>query len=124
MADTDPINIKVETISPILNIRDMARSLSFYVDILGFTIADWSDENFTSVSRDNKWIYLCRSGQGAPGTWIWIGFDGNIFDLYESLKSKGVSIKLPPTNFSWAYELHIEDPDGHVIRLGTEPDEK
>jgi hypothetical protein len=33
----------------------------------------------------------------------------------------GVKIKLPPTNFSWAYEMQVEDPDGHILRFGTDP---
>ena len=68
-------------------------------------------------------IYV-KVPKGSPGTWIWIGFDGNIFSLHEALKAKAVTIKLPPTNFSWAYEMHIQDPDGHVLRFGTDPDEK
>ena len=27
----------------------------------------------------------------------------------------------PPTNYSWAYEFKIQDPDGHVLRFGSEP---
>ena len=101
----------------------MAASLSFYVDILGFKKADWGTENFSSVSRGNACLYLCRDGQGHPGTWIWLGIDGNIFELHKHLQSLGVTIKLPPTNFWWALEMHIQDPDGHVLRIGTEPDE-
>ncbi|MGN6211269.1 VOC family protein [Parafilimonas sp.] len=67
-------------------------------------------------------IYLCRGEQGNPGTWLWIGFDGDIFKLQDELKAKGVKIKKPPTNFSWAMEMHVEDPDGHVLRFGKEPD--
>jgi hypothetical protein len=28
---------------------------------------------------------------------------------------------MPPTNFPWALEMHVEDPDGNVLRLGSEP---
>ena len=101
----------------------MNRCLEFYVDLLGFRKADWGDENFTLVSRDNTGIYLCKGAQGLPGTWIWIGFDGDIFSLYEHLKNSGVTIKLPPTNFSWAYEMQVQDPDGHILRFGKEPNE-
>ena len=59
-----------------------------------------------------------------PGTWIWIGIDGDVFSLHQQLISKGVTIKLPPTNFSWAYEMRVEDPDGHILRFGTEPNDK
>lgn len=85
--------------------------------------AEWGDDNFTSANRDNTCIYLCKGGQGQAGTWIWIGFDGDIKDLNDRLKSAGVTIKLRPTNFSWAYEMHIQDPDGHILRLGTDPNE-
>jgi len=44
--------------------------------------------------------------------------------LHERLKLRGVKIKLPPTNFSWAYELQVEDPDGHILRFGTDPSVK
>ena len=99
----------------------MARSLAFYIDILGFNNAEWGDNNFTLVSRNNTGIYLCKGGQGQAGTWIWIGFDGDIHALHQQLVSKGVTIKTPPTNFSWAYEMQILDPDGHVLRFGTDP---
>lgn len=124
MAHTFPSALRIENIAPILNVKDMSRSLSFYVGILGFRNAEWGDDNFTSVNRDNTGLYLCRGGQGLPGTWVWIGFDGDIFSLHESLTSKGVTIKLPPTNFSWAYEMQVEDPDGHILRFGTDPSDK
>ncbi|MDR6804592.1 putative lactoylglutathione lyase [Dyadobacter sp. BE34] len=65
---------------------------------------------------------MCKGGQGNPGTWIWIGFDGDIYQLYEELKAKGVAIRQPPVRYDWAVELHVEDPDGHVLRFGTDPE--
>ena len=124
MNKSDSLNFRIENVSPILYVTDMSISLKFYVDILGFTNAEWGDDNFTSIHRDNKGLYLCKSGQGLAGTWIWIGFDGNIWELHEKLKSRGVTIKLPPTNFSWAFEMQIQDPDGHILRFGTDPNDK
>jgi catechol 2,3-dioxygenase-like lactoylglutathione lyase family enzyme len=114
MTKSGPSNFRVENVTPILYVKDMSQSLLFYIDILGFKNADWGDDNFTSINRENTGLYLCKGGQGLPGTWVWVGFDGDIFSLHQSLKAKGVKIKLPPTNFSWAYEMHIEDPNGHV----------
>lgn len=118
------MNYRIENICPILYVNDMAKSLAFYVDILGFKKAEWGDDNFTSINKDNAGLYLCKGGQGLPGTWVWIGFDGDLIALHKELVSNGVTIKLPPTNFSWAHEMHVQDPDGHVLRLGTEPNEK
>lgn len=124
MANSRSSTFRIENIAPILYVKDMSESLSFFVDILGFKKADWGDNTFTLVSRDSCGIYLCKGGQGLPGTWVWIGFDGDIISLHQQLIAKGVKIKLPPTNFSWAFEMQIEDPNGHTLRLGTDPDEK
>ncbi len=96
-------------------------SKDFYIYMLGFKEAAWGDEHFTSVNRGKSGIYLCRGGQGNPGTWVWVGFDGDIFRLHEDLKARGVIIRQPPVNYSWALEMHIEDPDGHILRFGTDP---
>lgn len=123
MSNNDPLNFRIENIAPILYVKDMPRSLAFYVDLLGFKNAEWGNDDFTSINKNNSGLYLCKGAQGSPGTWIWIGFDGDIFSLHEKFKSQGVSIKLPPTNFSYAYEMQIVDPDGHVLRFGTDPNE-
>lgn len=113
--------IRIENIQPILSVKDISVSLAFYIHLLGFKEAEWGDDNFTSISRDNCGIYLCKGEQGNPGTWIWVGFDGDIFLLHEELKVKGVTIRQPPINHTWALEMQIEDPDGHVLRFGTDP---
>lgn len=100
MSENPIPKFRVKNIAPILYVTDMEKSLEFYVDTLGFKKADWGDDNFTSINQDNSGIYLRKGGQGLPGTWVWIGFDGDIFALHQKLKSKGVTIKLPPTNFS------------------------
>ncbi len=114
--------IRIEGIQAILSVKDMNVSRAFYVGILGFKEVEWGSDNFTSVNRDSGGIYLCKGGQGNPGTWVWIGFDGDIFQLYSQLKAKGVTIRQTPTNYSWALEMQVEDPDGHVLRFGTDPD--
>ncbi len=119
----DTLAIHIENIQPILSVRNMSVSRAFYVDILGFNEAEWGDDNFTSLQRDNCGIYLCKGEQGNAGTWVWVGFDGDIVALYDQLKAKGVTIRQPPTNHSWALEMQVEDPDGHVLRFGTEPNE-
>lgn len=114
--------MRLECIQPILSIKDMTASRAFYIGILGFKEVAWGTDDFTSVNRDNTGVYLCRGGQGNTGTWIWVGFDGDIFALYDQLVAKGVRIHHPPLNYSWAMEIHVEDPDGHVLRFGTDPD--
>ena len=110
-----------EAISPILRVEDMQRALKFYVDVLGFTAAPWGDDNFTSVNSANCGIYLCRGAQGRGGAWVWVGCD-NARQLHDQFTQQGVKVLLPPTNFPWALEFQIEDPDGNVLRFGSEPE--
>ncbi len=114
--------MKIECVNPILSVGDMAASLTFYRDILGFSVAPWGDDEFTSIDCNGGSMYLSRGDQGNPGTWVWIGFDGDIFELYDRLKAQGATIRLPPTNFPYALEMQVVDPDGHVLRFGTDPD--
>jgi len=111
---------RFEGSAPILSVTDMSASLHFYVDVLGFRNADWGSDAFTAVNRDAAGIYLCRGGQGAPGTWAWVGVE-DVQALYEEYRASGAKIRHAPRNYPWALEMHVEDPDGHVLRFGSEP---
>jgi len=65
-------------------------------------------------------IYLCWRNQGRGAAWVWVGVE-DVEKLHEELKARGVPIRLPPTNYPWALEMQIEDPDGNVLRFGSEP---
>jgi uncharacterized glyoxalase superfamily protein PhnB len=110
---------RFENIQPILRVEDIEKSVRYYVDVLGFTKAPWGDF-FTFVSRDRCRIYLCEGSQGHPGTWVWAGVE-DVDLLYEEYKAAGAIIRVPPRNYPWAFEMHVEDPDGHVLRFGSEP---
>jgi predicted enzyme related to lactoylglutathione lyase len=100
----------------------MARSLRYYVDVLGFTNADWGSDDFTCVSRDGASIYLSQGDQGQPGTWVWVGVsDVNL--LFAEYTEAGATILQPPERFPWAWEMKVGDPDGHVLRFGSDPTE-
>ena len=120
MAESKIKRTHFENSAPILSVADMARSVRYYVDVLGFTNAKWGNDDFTCVSRDQAAIYLCRGGQGQPGTWVWIGVE-DVAALHEEYKVSGAIIRHPPQNYDWAYEMKVDDPDNHVLRFGSEP---
>lgn len=121
MAEAQPERVKFEGSQPILRVEDMKRAVEFYVGKLGFKSASWGADDFTSVNRDGAGIYLCRGGQGLGKAWAWIGVD-DVAQLREEYVAQGVKLRMEPTNFAWAKEIHVEDPDGNVIRFGSEPD--
>ena len=108
----------IENVTPILRVEDLEASRRYYTQTLGFSL-DWDADGMISVSRDGKSIMLCKGEQGHSGTWLWIGVeDADVF--YAEFLARGAHIRSPPENFSWAYEFEVEDPDGHVLRIGSE----
>jgi predicted enzyme related to lactoylglutathione lyase len=111
--------VTFEGVTPILRVRSLSASVDYYVGVLGFKV-DWQSPGlFGSVSRDRCHIMLSEGDQGNPGTWVWIGVE-DVEPLFEEYTSKGAKIRNPPTNYEWAYEMQIEDPDGNVLRMGSE----
>ena len=114
------LRTKFEGSAPILRVADMSISVRYYVEVLGFENAEWGNDDFTSVNRDRAGIYLCRGGQGEPGTWVWIGVE-DVAALQKEYEASGAKIRHAPRNFPWAFEMKVEDPDGHVLRFGSGP---
>lgn len=112
---------QIECIIPILSVRNMHASLEFYRDVLGFRL-DWMvpTGQVASVSRDGCSIMLCQGEQGHPGTWVWVGVE-DVEKLYAEYCGSGATILQPPTDYPWAREMRVEDPDGHVLRFGGAP---
>ena len=111
----------VDRVIPILNVRDVAASLTYYVDVLGFQRAwHWGDPpTFGGVLAGRAEIQFCQNCQGGPGNWLSIWVD-DVDAWYERLRSRDVDIRQAPTTFSWGVrELNVADPDGHRIRFST-----
>jgi len=118
METTEPMNF--HPANPILRVSSLAASIEHYLNVLGFSL-DWEHPaGVASVSRGRAHIMLCEGDQGNFGTWVWIGV-GDAGRLHEEYKASGASIRLPPSNFPWALEMHVQDPDGHVLRFGSDP---
>jgi catechol 2,3-dioxygenase-like lactoylglutathione lyase family enzyme len=116
------MSAKLECINPILIVRDIKASLDYYVRILGFEKAEWVTEEsrFAMVSRDGFGIYLSEHPKEHSKAHVWIGAE-DIGPLHEEFMAAGAHIEKPPTNYSWAYEMVVEDPDGHALRIGSDP---
>jgi catechol 2,3-dioxygenase-like lactoylglutathione lyase family enzyme len=106
-------------VTPILPVRQLEAAIDFYVRTLGFTVDFVGPGRFASVSRDRCHLFLSEGDQGTPGVWVWIGVD-DVEMLLDEYRAKGMEPRHPPTNYSWAYEMQIEDPDGNVLRIGSD----
>lgn len=108
-----------EGATPILRVSDFDASVAFYVDALGFTLS-WQDHRFGCVRRGDAAIMLCQGSQGCSGTWLFLSVS-DADALHAEFVKRGAGIRHPPTNYPWgSRELHVFDPDGHVLRFASD----
>ena len=115
---------KLEYVTPILRVADVAASIGYYRERLGFeTTFTWGDPpGFAGVQRDAVEVMFCREGQGNPGTWMSLWVD-DVDALHEELRERGAEIRQPPTTMDWGVrEMNVGDLDGHRLRFSTATD--
>ncbi|RPD42283.1 glyoxalase superfamily protein [Chitinophaga barathri] len=112
--------MKFQFAVPILYAANVAESLRYFTEVLGFE-GHWGWENpptFGGVYREHVAIYFCEGGQGQPGTWLAVNLE-NVDEYYEEIKTKGAKILSAPEDKEWHMrEMLVEAPDGHMIRFG------
>ena len=111
-------------VTPVLRVESVVASIDYYTRALGFHVnfkfPNESAPFFASVSRGRCELFLSEDDQGNPGSWVWI--DGvEVEKVYEEFRASGARIRNPPTNYEWALEMQVEDLDGNVLRIGSDP---
>ncbi len=114
----------IRQIAPQLLVDDLAASVAFYVDALGFSQAiDWEDF-YASVERDGQSIHLkCAPKTAADRA---NRLDNEHLDafievtnaeaLHREFEARGVAILKPLTDRPWgARDFYVRDPDGYIL---------
>lgn len=114
--------MKIESISPILSVTDLAESIGFYCHTLGFDLAwSWGDPaDIAAVCRDNAEITLTqRTGTKPAGAaHVYLGISG-IDDYYAALADAGVTIVVPIADRLYGMrDFRIADPSGNELSIG------
>jgi len=107
---------------PVFRVTNVEASIAYYVKSLGFQLRWGGGTPFACVARDKCAIMLTTDNQSQPRMWIWIGVQ-NARALHDQYVASGAKIRNPPNNFEWALEMQVEDLDGNVLRLGSDPEE-
>ena len=105
--------------NPVIPVASLSVAIDYCVNVLGFRLSWKHQDFFASVYRDRCKIFLSEGDQGHAGTWIWIGVN-DVTALETEFRKNGAKIRHPPTNYSWALEKQVEDPDGNVLRFGSD----
>lgn len=123
--------IDIHGMTPLLQVFDMATSLKFYCDVLGFEIVQ-TDNN--TQAPNHNWVWLRLRGvdlmlntayeydQRPPSadahrvaahddTALYFGAP-NVDAVYEYLRRKGIAGKEPKVAPYGMKQLYVQDPDG------------
>ncbi|MFC4035959.1 VOC family protein [Streptomyces polygonati] len=112
-------------------VRDVARSRSFYSDVLGGTVV--LDENPCVVRLGNSWIIMNPGGgptDDKPEVVLRPPDDPNtvsaflnirvadIDSVYREWSARGAEFLTPPIDRKAELRCYVRDPDGYLIEVG------
>ena len=113
------MKVSVVRINPYLVVQNISASIRYFVDVLGFD-AYIETPNLGIVERDGHQIHLSKSIKENTTHQLWMGVD-DVEVLFEQFKGTGAIISQEPTNYSWAYQMVVEDHDGNKLIIGSGP---
>jgi uncharacterized glyoxalase superfamily protein PhnB len=111
---------------PEVPVKDSAKAVAHYVDVLGFTL-DWHDEEsgIAGVSRGDCRLFLTDGnfrrtyGNEAPAL-IWLNLEnkGEVDELCKEWKAAQATLLSEPEDKPWKLrEFILNDLDGNFIRV-------
>jgi catechol 2,3-dioxygenase-like lactoylglutathione lyase family enzyme len=115
-------NYKIKQISPQFIVADIERSISFYTQILGFTVDFRYEDFYAAISREGCSIHL-KSGK--PSTRenekrnnedldIVVAVE-KIENLFEELSGKPIQVTQRLRSMPYGKEFYAADPDGYIL---------
>jgi catechol 2,3-dioxygenase-like lactoylglutathione lyase family enzyme len=107
--------------APVFRVQDVDASITYYVNALGFELRWRANAGFACVAQGKCSLFLTDDNQSQPRMWIWIGVE-DVRALHAKYVASGARIRNPPNNFAWALEMQVEDLDGNVLRIGSDPE--
>jgi catechol 2,3-dioxygenase-like lactoylglutathione lyase family enzyme len=119
-----------QTVIPQLRILDAQRSLSFYVDGLGFTV-DWEHRFepgfplFMQLTRAGQTLFLTEhAGDCEVGGAVYL-IVPDVDACHAQFSRRGVAAMEVPADTPWGTrEMLLRDPDGNRLRFASEPTEE
>ena len=126
-----PETLRLRAVMPTLTVNDIAKSISWYRDVLGFTVVDemkYEEQVVGAVIRAGNAEFLLGQDDWAKGK---ERSKGTGFRLYcvsvqdidqiaADIKARGGELDHEPTDQPWgARDLSVVDPDGFKITIST-----
>lgn len=117
---------EAKTLSPILPVADMQRSLCFYTEVLGFTVSLQSD-TYSIVTREGACLHLTLAAdntvlertRGHMSVYLEVTGIDSLWPHVSQFRDQHKIRDLFDRDYGMR-EFHILDPDGCLIFVGEE----
>lgn len=117
-------SVHVAAATPVLRVKDVAQSIAFYRDALGFVGDPFPEQppHEFAILRQGKIEIMLRCGapldrKRCPHDWdIYVRLEGGkIRELFAALTAKGIVTRRLERMFYGQAEFEITDPDGYGV---------
>ena len=108
----------------VLVVEDVARSLDYYRDKLGFDGHPYEKDTATYayVWRERCNVHLAQGRPHPNGFFDVYVYVDDVEALHDELKGRGADILNAPVTTDYGLrEIRVRDPDGYVLAFGTVP---
>ncbi|MEM7498548.1 MAG: VOC family protein [Pseudomonadota bacterium] len=119
-------------VAPIVPVRNVSASISFYEQVLGFALLRRNADNSAAlVARDSMRLMLLRVGQRRAleatrehiSAYVWVD---DVAGLWEELAPRldqlpAWRVRKPFRQPYGAVEFHVKDPDGFLLFFAEDP---
>lgn len=129
---------KLESLRPMLNVADLAATIAFYTERLGFSCrATWGDDaehpTWCHLERDNVSLMFAEFHRHGPGDddhehtaelsgCIYL-YPDDVDALHTELMGRGLVVEWGPETMPHGMrEFGVHDPDGYTLVFGTPDD--
>jgi len=115
---------RLKGFSAVFTVRDVAGSLAFYTDRMGFAVQFGMGDppTYAIVERETVSLHLMPASQDPSGlgtSAIYVYVD-DVDALHAELVAMGCPIEIAPGDFSYGMrETSLRDPDGNRITFGA-----
>jgi catechol 2,3-dioxygenase-like lactoylglutathione lyase family enzyme len=126
-----PESLRLRSAGPSFTVNDLQKSLSFYCDVLGFTVKErWEQDGELrgveivagSVSfwlGQDDWK-KGRDRVKGQGFRMYCGTSQNVDSIAERIRAAGWTLAEEPTDKTWGgRDLAVVDPDGFTITIAS-----
>ena len=118
--------MKLKFLRPMLWTDDLDATVTFYTDILGFSVEGRNDDwGWASLKKDDVWIMLAKPN--AHEKYDKIGFTGSFYFTTDDVEAMWMALKdkarvcYDIETFSWGMrEFAIYDNNGYLLQFGQE----